>query len=178
MNSVTAYLGLGSNLGDRLRNLADALELLDRPLEGVSVSRASGIYETEPWGLARQPKFLNCAVEVTTALPPLGLLQKAKEVEAAIGRKPGPRYGPRVADVDILLYGDLTVEEPDLQIPHPRLHLRAFVLVPLAELAPALKHPLLADTVGGLAERTEGKEGVRRLEIPGHTCPEVKRPSD
>ena len=162
-----AYLGLGSNLGDGLRNLADTLELLDRPQEGVSVSRASRIYETEPWGLARQPKFLNCAVEVTTSLPPLGLLQKAKEVEAAIGRKPRPRYGPRVADVDILLYGDLTVEEPDLQIPHPRLHLRAFVLVPLAELAPAFKHPLLADTVGGLAERTEGKEGVRRLEIPG-----------
>ena len=167
MNSVTAYLGLGSNLGDRLKNLADVLELLDRPLEGVSVSRASGIYETEPWGLPRQPKFLNCALEVTTALPPLGLLQKAKEVEAAIGRKPGPRYGPRVADVDILLYGDLTVEEPDLQIPHPKLHLRAFVLVPLAELAPAFKHPSLADTVRGLAERAEGKEGVRRLEIPG-----------
>ena len=171
MSSVIAYLGLGSNLGDRLRNLTDALTLLDRPQEGVSVTRTSSIYETEPWGLVQQPKFLNCVAEVTTALSPLDLLQKAKEVEAAIGRKPGPRYGPRVADVDILLYGDLTVEEPDLQIPHPRLHLRAFVLVPLAELAPEFKHPLLADTVGGLAEKIGGREGVRRLEAPGAYLP-------
>ena len=163
MRETTAYLGLGSNLGDRWANLRSAIQLLDTPNLGVRVVRASRVYETEPWGLAGQPRFLNCAVQAATSLPPFPLLRRLKQVEAAVGRASGPRYGPRVADLDILLYGGLTLDELELQVPHPRLHLRAFALVPLAELIPTYVHPLLDQTIGGLAQNVEGLEGLIQL---------------
>ena len=169
MEVVTAYLGLGSNLGDRRKNLQDASELLDRLDDGVRVLRSSSVYETEPWGLADQPKFLNCVLEITCGVSPERLLELAKQVEQTLGREWSPRYGPRLIDVDILLYGDAVVgrgvpcglpQEAPLQIPHLRMELRAFVLVPLAELADGIVHPVLGVTIGHLAAEVDGKEGV------------------
>lgn len=109
---------------------------------------------------------MNCVIEVETQLHPAGLLELAKGVEEGLGRKLGLRYGPRLIDVDILLYNSMVLEQPDLQIPHPRLHLRAFALIPLAELEPGLIHPVLRLTVGQLARQVDGQEGVRRWGPP------------
>ena len=163
MKEVTAYLGLGSNLGSRWGKLRLALGMLEEPEGEIRVLRTSQVYETPPWGFADQPDFLNCVAEVTTALEPYLLLRRAKEVEEELGRQPGPLYGPRPIDVDILLYDELVLDEPTLQIPHPRLHLRAFALVPLAELAASLRHPVLNDTIGHLAETIEDSEGLKPM---------------
>ena len=160
MEMVTAYLGLGSNLGDRLKNLQDASELLDTLDDGVRVLRSSNVYETEPWGLADQPKFLNSVLEIAAAVSPKRLLELAKQVEQTLGREWSPRYGPRLIDMDILLYGDAIVEQPDLQIPHPRMELRAFVLVPLAELANGAVHPISGLTIEQMSKEVDGKGGV------------------
>ena len=164
---VTAYLGLGSNLGDREASLSDAMERLAYPPR-LTILRCSSIYETAPWGYTEQPDFLNCVLEVRTRLSPACLLRRAKEVEHEAGRQPGRRYGPRLIDVDILLYGTLTLDldDPDLQIPHPRMDKRAFVLVPLAELAEGLMHPTLHRTIGDLARTVEDQEGVRFWKAP------------
>lgn len=130
--SVRAYLGLGSNLGDRLTNLQRAVELLEAA-EGVRVLRSSRVYETEAVG-PPQPAYLNAVVEVETARSPRGLLEACRSVEERMGRVRGERWGPRVIDVDVLTYGREAVDEPDLVIPHPRMHERGFVLVPLLEL--------------------------------------------
>jgi len=173
---VTAYLGLGSNLGRREENLAAAIRRLgEGPVSSVShpqsssthgnnaieFLRSSAVYQTSPWGLKDQPDFLNCVIEVGTQLPPAGLLERAKEVEETLGRQPGLRYGPRLIDVDILLYSTVVVDQPDLQIPHPRLHLRAFALIPLAELEPGLIHPVLHLTVGQLAQKVDDRDGIK-----------------
>lgn len=159
------YLGLGSNLGDREENLRQAIGRLKQSStpEGGTLRplRASSVYETAPWGYADQPAFLNCALEAETDLTPEALLALGQQVEQELGRQPTFRYGPRLVDVDILLYGDLVLDLPDLQIPHPRMAQRAFVLAPLAELAPALRHPTLHLTIAELARRVEGREGVK-----------------
>ncbi|MGQ9476075.1 MAG: 2-amino-4-hydroxy-6-hydroxymethyldihydropteridine diphosphokinase [Actinomycetota bacterium] len=129
------YLGLGSNLGDRRENLLSALRKLDS-IPGVKVLRVSSIYESEPWGLADQPDFLNLVALVATSLTPPEMLEACLEVERALGRVRGVRWGPRVIDVDILLYDDIVWECEDLVIPHPRMGERDFVLVPLRELDP------------------------------------------
>lgn len=162
MNEVIAYLGLGTNLGDRQANLREALRLLTQG-PGLRLLHCSQVYETEPWGVTEQPRFLNCVAEVEASLEPEPLLARCKEVEERLGRVPGPRWGPRLIDVDILLYGDEVVELPDLEIPHPRLHLRAFALVPLAELAPSAVHPVLGRNIGELAQAVEGRDGVSVL---------------
>ncbi len=162
MNEVTAYLGLGTNLGDRWANLRDALRLLAAG-PGLRLARCSQVYETEPWGVTEQPRFLNCVAEVESSLEPEPLLARCKEVEETLGRVPGPRWGPRLIDVDILLYGAQVVELPELEIPHPRLHLRAFALAPLAELAPSAVHPMLGRGIGELARASEGRDGVRAM---------------
>jgi 2-amino-4-hydroxy-6-hydroxymethyldihydropteridine diphosphokinase len=130
-----AYVGLGSNLGDREAIIRRAAEL-------IGASRLSSVIETEPWGYANQPKFLNAAAEIDTPLTPRQLLVFLLDVERRLGRERiGPRWGPRTIDLDLLLYGEETVEEPDLVVPHPRLTEREFMLEPLAELVPALKIP-------------------------------------
>ena len=162
MNRVTGFLGLGTNIGDRNKNLAQALTSLNsRP--DLAVFRTSRIYETEPWGLADQPKFLNMVAEIRTSISPGKLLERVKKLEQDMGRGTGPRFGPRLIDIDILLLEDQVVDEHNLKVPHICLHERAFVLVPLAELAPELVHPTLGITVSTLAEKVEGLDGVKAL---------------
>lgn len=136
-----AYVGIGANLGDREVTIRRALELLaDRP--GIEVLAVSQLRETEPWGYADQPPFLNGAAVVLTSLPAHELLDVLIGVERELGRsRAGPRYGPRTIDLDLLLYGDIEVDEPGLALPHPRLHEREFALEPLLDLDPELVIP-------------------------------------
>ncbi len=157
MNRV--FLSLGSNVGDRLAQLRRAREAIARQ---VRVLAASSIYETEPWGYTEQPGFLNQVLMGETDLGPGMLLDFVKFLEAELGRTPTFRYGPREIDIDILFYGNLVMETPQLVIPHPRLHERAFVLVPLEEIAPGLRHPVLGLTVADLVARVDTR-GVQRL---------------
>ncbi len=138
------YLALGSNLGDRLGNLNTALAAL---APQVRLLAASPIYETPPWGYADQPAFLNQVVEVETDLDPWELLLHLKRIEKQLGRQPSVRNGPRLIDLDILFFSDRIIDLPGIAIPHPRLHERAFVLLPLADLAPNFRHPLLCRRV-------------------------------
>jgi 2-amino-4-hydroxy-6-hydroxymethyldihydropteridine diphosphokinase len=157
-----AYLGLGSNLGDRRAMLVQAIEALD--WGAVRVVARSSVYETDPFGGPRdQPAFYNQVVVVETTLDPRKLFERCLSVERALGRarEHEERWGPRAIDVDVLLYDDAVIDEPDLQIPHPRLHERAFVLVPLGELAPEANIPGL-----GAISRIllgVGEQGVRRV---------------
>ncbi len=158
---VIAYLGLGGNLGDRLAALTEALTLLDAA-PGMRRIACSSVYETAPWGVTDQPRFLNLAAGFETKLTPTELLAACQSVEAMVGRTASYRWGPRLIDVDILLYGDevVSLATPDLQIPHPRMPQRAFVLVPLAELAPDLAVPPNSVAVRRLLAAVDGKEGV------------------
>lgn len=133
--AATAYLGLGANLGDRLTNLQEAVRKLAAQ-RGVTVLRSSRVYETDPVGGPPQPSFLNAVVEISTELDPRELLAICAGIEQALGRERSERWGPRTIDIDILLYDDLTVDDHDLVVPHPRMHERGFVLAPLAELVP------------------------------------------
>lgn len=153
------YLGLGSNLGERRAYLEAAVRALPPAVHPV---RLSAIYETPPWGYPDQGNFLNQVVEAETELAPLDLLAHLKAIEAKVGRQASFRNGPREIDIDILLYDDLVFNEQSLRIPHPRLHERAFMLLPLAELAPQLRHPNLNQSIQSLSEAADG-EGIRRL---------------
>lgn len=159
--SNTIYLSLGSNLGDRPKNLKDAIAAL--PAAGVRVTRVSPFYETEPVDYLNQGWFVNCSLQAETDLPPLELLGKLRELESSMGStKPVPK-GPRLIDIDILLYAAEIIETPELQVPHPRMHLRRFVLVPLNELAPDALHPLLHLPVSRLLQQTQDTSKVRLL---------------
>ena len=163
LDAGIAFLGIGSNVGDRKANLERSLELL-AATGGIEIARCSAIYETEPWGLTDQPRFLNAAVEVRTLLDPGALLTAVKDIEEEMGRVATVRFGPRNIDVDILLYGSLVInwQTPDLQIPHSRMLERAFVLVPLAEIASEVVHPSANKRIECLAASVEGRSGVHR----------------
>jgi len=153
---TTAYLGLGSNLGDRRRNLEAALEAL-RAHPQIAVTAVSSFLETDPvGGPPGQGKFLNAAAGIETDLAPETLLEELKRIERAIGRTPGPRWGPREIDLDILLYGDTVLETADLVIPHPRMRERRFVLEPLSEIAPTARDPVTGLSVRELLEKVSG----------------------
>lgn len=154
-----AYVGLGANLGDREGTLQSAIELLGE-VDGIDVVGVSAIRETDPVGVLDQPRFLNGAVAVETVLSPRELLDALLEVERRLGRvRDGQRWGPRIVDLDLLVYDDLVVDEPGLRVPHPRLHERGFALEPLAELDPALEVPgrgPVATLLAGLGARDRG----------------------
>ena len=150
------YLALGSNMGNRLANLKAAITNLTPQM---SVKKKSSVYETPPWGFTDQNAFLNQVVMAETYLNPEALLAHLKRLEVALGRVPSFENGPRLIDIDILFFDDVVMDKPSLVIPHPRLQERAFVLVPLADLAPDLVHPVLHKSVGELLD------GVDRSEI-------------
>ncbi len=138
------YLSLGSNLGDRLSNLHRAINHLPPKVNHII---QSPVYETEPWGYSDQPMFLNQVIKANTDLEPIELLEFLKSVEVLMGRQETFRFGPRIIDLDILFYDDLILNSPNLTIPHPRIAERAFILIPLAEVAPDLYHPVHRKTI-------------------------------
>ena len=142
--SHSVFIGLGSNLGDRLANLHTAVAALKPEIFNLV---CSPIYETPPWGYLDQPKFLNQVIRAETDLRPADLLSHLKRIETRLGRQPGIQYGPRLIDLDILFYDELIIDSPPLTIPHPRLEGRGFVLLPLAQLAPELRHPVLGSSI-------------------------------
>jgi 2-amino-4-hydroxy-6-hydroxymethyldihydropteridine diphosphokinase len=154
------YLALGTNLGDRHANLQAAMAAL---LPIVVVCQTSPVYETPPWGIPDQPAFLNMVLRGETFLTPEELLKHLKHLETELGRVPGLRWGPRQIDLDILFFDDLVLDSSGLTLPHPHLHQRAFVLVPLADIAPELNHPVLQKTVGELLAGVDTR-GVKRYE--------------
>jgi len=155
---ATVYLSLGSNLGDRKKNIASALKMLGQEAQ---ILKVSSLYETEPVGYKDQPWFLNCVCSIETDLSPQALLKFVKATERKMGRKPTRCFGPRLIDIDILLYDDLILDSPDLTIPHPRLEERAFVLLPLREIASQLVHPLLGANVEELWQKARNLEKIR-----------------
>ena len=155
----TVYLGLGSNIGDRDANLSAALRALAAV---VTIERISSVYDTAPMLYTDQPRFHNLVCQAATSLSPDALLHAVKEIERQLGRKSGPRYGPRVIDIDVLLYDRLIVNTAALTVPHPRMAERAFVLAPLAEIAPSLAHPVLGETIAELLRR-EPESDVERV---------------
>jgi 2-amino-4-hydroxy-6-hydroxymethyldihydropteridine diphosphokinase len=155
--TTVVYLALGSNLGDRRANLGAAVERLR---ELVTIEALSSLYETEPAYLTDQPRFLNAALRGRTALAPQALLAFAKQIEHDLGRTTGRRYGPRVVDIDLLLYGEQAIDTPELAVPHPRMAERPFVLTPLAEIAPDLVPPGWTESVGTRAAAVRGHGDV------------------
>ena len=153
MRSMTkVYAGLGSNLGNKRENIIKAIDRLDA-CEGICVKEKSAFFNTTPVGGPLQPDYVNCAIGMETEIEPQVLLEEFKKIEIGLGRKPGVRWGPRVVDLDILLYGNRIVDEHNLKIPHERMHERAFVLAPLCEISPDIKHPISGISISELLEK-------------------------
>jgi len=159
-DAITVYLGLGSNLGDRQGNLDKALDLLSQRLR---MGKISSFYDTEALGDTDQPRFLNLVCQAHTRLEPSGLLALVKGIEQKLGRA-GKSGAPRPIDIDILLYGEQVVETPELVVPHPKITERAFVLTPLAEIAPDLVHPVSGQPIKELSGALTEKQGILKLE--------------
>ena len=159
--SVTVYLGLGSNMGDRKSNMDGALDFLSQRLR---IKQISSIYDTEPMGNADQPNFLNLVCEADTTLAPTELLALAKAIEAKLGRVRSRPNMPRPIDIDILLYSDMIIDLPELTVPHPKMTERAFVMIPLDEIAPDLVYPATDKTIHQLKKAITEAQGVMKLE--------------
>ena|SRR5664279_2276057 len=159
------YLGIGTNLGNREENLGQAVTRIEEYIGPVL--KSSSIYETSPWGFESNEEFLNMVVKVETKLIPSGLLGRLLMIESLLGRVRGEKhYSSRLIDIDILLYGDLIVEEESLTIPHPLLHERKFVMVPLCEIAPDIIHPVFGKTLGELLEECKDDSEVKKYFCP------------
>jgi 2-amino-4-hydroxy-6-hydroxymethyldihydropteridine diphosphokinase len=160
----TVHVGLGSNLGEREANLARAAQLI-AAIPGVALERTSWAFDTAPVG-PEQPRYLNAVVELNTRLSPYELLSELLHLEEEMGRVRGEDWGPRIIDLDILLWGDRVISEPLLQVPHPHLHERAFALEPLAQLCPFARHPVLACTIRDLRDAVLEQDVVRAGHFP------------
>ena len=159
-----AFLSVGSNLGDPAQNCITAIEWIAQS-EAVKVLRQSSFYRTEPVGMADQPWFVNVVLEIRTTLDPRGLLNFLKSIEKKMGRQADRKWGPRVIDLDILFFGLMVIQDKDLQVPHPELHRRRFVLVPLLEIAPYTIHPVFGISVKGLMDRLQDVSKVEKIEM-------------
>ncbi|MCE5311867.1 MAG: 2-amino-4-hydroxy-6-hydroxymethyldihydropteridine diphosphokinase [Nitrospiraceae bacterium] len=151
-------ISIGSNMGDRQKNCAEALRLMQE--KGIRIIKTSGMYETEPWGVEDQPVFINMAAAVGTELGPKSLLNELKMIEKCMGRTGSFKWGPRIIDLDIIFYDDIVMDMPGLKIPHNRAHERRFVLEPLAEIAPGKIHPLLNKSVKTLLEELDNDQNA------------------
>ncbi len=156
-SQITAYIGVGSNMGDREKNLNRAVEMLDMA-DGVEVTAVSSYINTAPVGYTEQADFLNAAVEVRTTLSARELLEVCRGIESELKRERVIRWGPRTIDLDILLYGELVLNEENLVLPHPRMHEREFVLGPLSEIAPQAFHPILQQRVDEIYQALQSRE--------------------
>jgi 2-amino-4-hydroxy-6-hydroxymethyldihydropteridine diphosphokinase len=150
------YIGIGSNIGAREDNCLRAAVLLED--NGVRITKRSSLHETEPWGVKDQPAFINMVVEAETGLSPKELLLTLKRIESDMGRRPGIKWGPRLIDLDILFYDDLVMQDSDLTIPHPLMHIRDFVLEPLSEIAPEKVHPVFTRKISDLLRDSRGQD--------------------
>ncbi len=169
MSNANAYIALGSNIGDRRAAIESALSALDE-MNGMAVVAVSNLIETAPQGPVDQPRYFNAAAALSTALEPRGLLEAMAAIEAAHGRdrRREQRWGPRLIDLDLLLYEDRVIDRPGLTVPHPRMHLRTFVLGPLAQVAPLVVHPVLGVTIECLRDRLASRSSTEYH--PTATC--------
>jgi 2-amino-4-hydroxy-6-hydroxymethyldihydropteridine diphosphokinase len=163
VRGIIAFVGIGANLGKPAEACREAIERMGE-VPGVRVLRWSSLYRTMPVGPQDQPPFINAVAEIRTDLAPRQLLLILKEIERQMGRTAGPKWGPRIIDLDLLFYGQEVIQEGGLQIPHPELHRRAFVLIPLCELASYLIHPAFGVSIRGLLDRLPEKGGVEIYE--------------
>ena len=169
MNLV--YIGFGSNIGDRLAHIQNAIQTLSKT-EGITLQKISSVYKTDPVGYEAQAEFLNGVAAIQTSLSPLSLLYILKDIETEVGRQHRIRWGPREIDLDILIYGNLCVQTEKLIIPHPEMHLRGFVLVPLAEIALDLVHPVFQESIQTLLNRLDDDKSISKSGSTGlfQTC--------
>lgn len=164
--SRQVYLGLGSNMGDKAQNLAQAVDLIEQ-IEKIDVTQKSSLYITAPWGKTDQDEFLNQVIEIKTELTPLELLHVLQEIEIKLGRLRNEKWGPRVIDLDILMYGEEIIDLQELKIPHPYLYERLFVLIPLQEIAPQLIFPDgngIREVLVRAAQLEDASNSIRKME--------------